>query len=93
MIKKMKSGKAPGSSGVETEILKASFEFTCPILRNFANAMIAQRKTPDDWNESFIINLFKGNGDALDRQNYTGLKHCLKVIESCGYVDPGSGGY
>ena len=33
---------------------------------------------------SFIINLYKGKGDATDRGNYRGLKmteHCLKVIE------------
>ena len=33
---------------------------------------------------SYIINLYKGKGDALERGSYLGLKlteHCLKVIE------------
>ena len=33
---------------------------------------------------SYILNLFKGKGDALDRGNYRGLKlteHVMKVLE------------
>ena len=37
-----------------------------------------------DWDNSFIINLYKGKGDATDRGNCRGLnmtEYCLKVIE------------
>ena len=39
---------------------------------------------PKDWEESYIINLYKGKGDALVRGNYRGLKlleHVMKVLE------------
>lgn len=39
---------------------------------------------PSDWEESFIINLFKKKGDALDRGNYRGLKltdQVMKLVE------------
>ena len=39
---------------------------------------------PSDWEESYIINLFKGQGDALARGNYRGLKlldQVMKVLE------------
>ncbi|KAM9364970.1 cilia- and flagella-associated protein 43 [Pholidichthys leucotaenia] len=47
-------------------------------------SIIAQKKIPDEWNKSYIINVFKDKGDSLDRSNYRVLKlieHCLKVIE------------
>ena len=28
---------------------------------------------PTDWEESIILNLYEGKGDALDRGNYRGL--------------------
>ena len=39
---------------------------------------------PTDWQESFIVNLYKGKGDALNRGNYRGLKlieQVMKVLE------------
>ena len=37
-----------------------------------------------DWQESYIINLYKGKGDALNKGNYRGLKlieEVMKVLE------------
>ena len=39
---------------------------------------------PADWEESFILNLNKGKGGALDHGNYHGLKHtdqAMKLLE------------
>ena len=39
---------------------------------------------PTDWQESFIVNLYKGKGDALNGGNYRGLKlieQVMKVLE------------
>ena len=39
---------------------------------------------PTDWQESFILNLYKGKGDALERGNYRGLKltdQVMKLLE------------
>ena len=39
---------------------------------------------PDDWTASYIINPYKGKGDALERENYRSLKlleHAMKVLE------------
>lgn len=80
----MKQGKAPGPSGVVSEILKPSAEVNCPFLCNLANAIITEKNILDDWSESYIINLYKGKGDAMDRGNHGALKlteHCPKVIE------------
>ena len=39
---------------------------------------------PKDWGESYILNIYKGKSDALDRGNYRGLKltdQATKLLE------------
>ena len=46
---------------------------------DFCNGVI-----PTYWQESFILNLYKGKGDALERGNYRGLKltdQVMKLLE------------
>ena len=50
-----------------------------PAKNRFSVALI-----PTDWQESFIVNPYKGKGDALNRGNYRGLKlteQVMKVLE------------
>ena len=72
-ILKMKSGKAAGPSGIIIEMIKAAGDKFTEELTLLANKIVAG-VVPSDWNLSFIINLFKGKGDALLRGNYRGLK-------------------
>ena len=65
-------------------MLKAGDEHCFQLLADLANCIIAENKIPDDWEQSFLISLYKGKGDALDRGNYRGLKlleQTLKVVE------------
>ena len=82
---RMKNGKAAGPSGVAAEMLKASPDICCKIIADSMNAIISEEKVQADWSDSIIVSLFnKGKGDALDLNNYRGLKltdHVLKVIE------------
>ena len=48
------------------------------------NLIIYEKNIPEDWKDSFIINCYKGKGDATDRGNYRGLKlleHVMKILE------------
>ena len=54
------------------------------MIRDLATAIIRDGKVPTDWEESFIVCLYKGKGDALDRGNYRGLKlteQARKILE------------
>ena len=54
------------------------------MIRDLATAIIRDGKVPTDWEESFIVCLYKGKGDALDRGNYRGLKlteQAMKILE------------
>ena len=51
---------------------------------DLAAAIIRDGKVPSYWEQSFIVCLYKGKGDALERGNYRGLKlieQVMKVLE------------
>ena len=54
------------------------------LIRQLIEAIISESKIPLDWQESYIVSLYKGRGDALDRGNNRGpkvIEHVLKVLE------------
>ena len=51
---------------------------------DLAAAIICDGKVPSDWEQSFIVCLYKGKGDALERGIYSDLKlteQVMKVLE------------
>ena len=54
------------------------------MIRDLAAAIIRNGKVPSDWEQRFIVCLYKGKGDAFERGNYHGLKlteQVMKVLE------------
>ena len=83
-ISKMASGKAAGPSGIVAEMLKPVGEAGAVEVRDLIEDIISEGCIPTDWQESFIVSLYKGKGDALNRGNYRGLKlieQVMKVLE------------
>ena len=83
-LSNMKSGKAAGPTGIIAEMLKASGEVGIELLRQLGDVVFSTGVIPADWEESTILNLYKGKGGALNRGNYRGLKltdQVMKVLE------------
>ena len=83
-ISQMKAGKAPGPSGLVVEMIGAAGDMGASMIRDLAAAIICDGKVPSDWEQSFIVCLYKGKGDALERGNYCGLKlteQVMKILE------------
>ena len=83
-ISKMASGKAAGPSGIVAEMLKPVGISGAMEVRDLIEDINSEGCIPTDWQESFIVNLYKGKGDALNRGNYRGLKlieQVMKVLE------------
>ena len=83
-LAKMSAGKAAGPSGIVVEMIRAAGDSGVTMIRDLAEAVIRDGKVPTDWEESFILCLYKGKGDALDRGSYRGLKlteQVMKVLE------------
>ena len=77
----MASGKAAGPSGIVAEMLKPIGEAGAVEVHDLIEDIISEGCIPTDWQESFIVNLYKGKGDALIRGNYRGLKLIEQVMK------------
>ena len=83
-LRKRKLGKAAGPSSIIAEMLKASGEVGIELLTELTEVVFYNGVIPTDWQESFILNLYKGKGDALELENYLGLKltdQVMKLLE------------
>ena len=81
----MKAGKAPGPSGIVVEMIRAASDTGASMIRDLAAAIIRDGKVPSNWEQSFIVCLYKGKGDPLERGNYHGLKlteQVMKILET-----------
>ena len=77
----MASSKAAGPSGIVAEMLKPVWEACAEEMRNLVENIISEGCIPTDWQESFIVNIYKGKEDALNRGNYRGLKLIEQVMK------------
>ena len=80
-ISQMKAGKAPGPSGKVMEMIQTAGDMGASIIRDLTTAIIRDGKVPYDWEQSFIICLYKGKGDALERDNYCSHKLTEQVMK------------
>ena len=83
-ISKMKAGKAAGPSGMVVEMIRAAGDTGISMIRDLTAAIIRGGKVHSDWQQSFIVCLYKGKGDAVEWGNYRGLKlteQVMKVLE------------
>ena len=88
MVKKalsqMMAGKAPGPSGIVVKMIRAAGDTGASMIHDLAAAIIRDGKVPSVWGQSFIVCLYKGKEDALERGNYRSLKlteQVMKVLE------------
>ena len=73
-INKISLGKAAGPSGIVAEMLKAAGSSGASLIRDLIEDIIFENRIPSEWQESHIVNVYKGKSDALNRSNYRGLK-------------------
>ena len=64
-VKKMRSNKAAGPSGVVADMLKAAGDAGSVWVTDVCNSVVKEGRIPDDWCKSWMVNVYKGKGDAL----------------------------
>ena len=52
------------------EVIRVAGDTGASMIRDLAAAIIRDGKVPSDWEQNFIVCLYKGKWDALDRGNY-----------------------
>ena len=81
----IKEGKTRGPSGIVIEMAKVGGNAMLDVITDLINLIIKEKQIPDDWDQSTIINCFKGKGDATRCDNYRDLKlleHTMKVLDA-----------
>ena len=81
----MKLDKAGDPSGVVADMLKGAGDEGTRWMTELCNAVVRDVKIPKDWSRSWLVNVYKGKGDALACGWYRGMKlvkHAMKVLES-----------
>ena len=63
-INMMGLGKAAGPSGIVSEVLKAAGSSGASMIRDLIEDIIFENRIPSEWQESHIISVYKGKGDA-----------------------------
>ena len=66
------------------EMIRAAVDMGTSMIHDLAAAIVRDGKVPSDWEQNFIVCLYKGKGDALERGNYCGLKlikQVMKILE------------
>ena len=64
-ISQMKAGKASGPSGIVVEMIRAAGDMGASMIHDLTAAIIRNGKVPSDWEQSFIVCLYKGKGMLL----------------------------
>jgi hypothetical protein len=83
-VKKMKNNKASGPTGVVADMVKAGGDAGAKWVTDVCNQVVKEGKIPEDWSRSWMMNVYKGKGDALECGSYRGIKlleHVMKILE------------
>ena len=81
-LKKMKKGKAPGPSGMTSDILKEVGGKGIEELANVFGNIQDRGEIPLEWTDSYTVPIYKGKGDVLSCSTYQGvrlLEHSMKL--------------
>ena len=68
-ISETKTSKAQGPSGTVVEMIRAASDTDASMICDLAAAIIYNGKVLSDWEQSFMVCLYKGKGDAWKRGN------------------------
>ena len=78
----MKKGKARGPYDIPREVWMALGDVGIVWLTRILSDILKKKRIPDAWRKSIIVPIFKNKGDALNCNNYRGIKlisHTMKL--------------
>ena len=80
----MKAGKAPDPSGIVVEMIRAAGDMGASMISDFTIAIIRDGKVPSDWEQSFIVCLYKGKMGRIEKGQLP-----RSQADRAGYENPG----
>ncbi|EYC23526.1 hypothetical protein Y032_0015g2703 [Ancylostoma ceylanicum] len=83
-IRKMKANKATGPDDIPADVWKLMGESGAAWLSKFFNKMLAESQTPEVWQMSTTVPVWKGKGDSADCSSYRPIRllcDTMKIFE------------
>jgi hypothetical protein len=83
-LRNMKTGKAAGQSGLQTEMIRALGHNGLSWITDIFNRVWREGQMPKDWQVGIIVPVYKGKGDPMECNSYRPIKlleHAMKVME------------
>ena len=65
-LKEMKRHKAPGLSGLVTEMIQATGEIGTQWILDLCNGIVKEGSIPEDWKSSVVLPIYKGKDDPIE---------------------------
>jgi len=82
-LKRMKGHKAPGLSGLVTEMMQATGDLGTQWILDLCDGIVKEGSIPEDWKSSVVLPIYKVKGDPMECGSYRGirlLEHAMKVV-------------
>ncbi|EYB87751.1 hypothetical protein Y032_0258g462 [Ancylostoma ceylanicum] len=83
-LKQMKGRKATGPDDLAAELWKSRCWNPVGWLTKFFNMVVTEKRTPDTWQRSTTVPIWKGKGNLADCANYRPIRllsHTMKIFE------------
>ena len=78
---KMRKRKACGPDELPIEAIQIILEYKPACIVEEFNNILGTNKMPNDWRNSRMVHIFKGNGDVLECNNYRGIKLMSRTMK------------
>jgi len=69
-LQKMKRHKAPGLSGIVSEMIQATEDVGTQWILDLCNGIVKQHCIPEDWKLSVLVPVYEGKGDSVECGSY-----------------------
>ena len=80
----MKSNRAAGPFSIVADMRKAAGESGAEWVADVCNSVVREGRIPKYLRENWMLNIYKGKGDAMQCGSYRGIKlleHVIKILE------------
>jgi len=79
-LKKMKTHKSPGLSGLVAEMIQATGDIGTQWILEICNGIEKVGCIPDDWKSSVILPIYKGKGDPMECGSHTHIHNHIMAF-------------
>ena len=79
VLKKMKTHKAPGLSGLVAEMIQSTGDIGTEWILDLCNGIVKEGNIPEDFQSRVVLPVYRGKGDPMECGSYRG-SNCWNML-------------